>query len=266
MPGRGLEENEVEKMRLLIVRHAEPDYTHDSLTEKGKREALLLGKRLSGIPASAYYVSPLGRAQETAEYTLRLVRKQAETLPWLAEFRGFTVRDGIKRIPWDYHTQEWYGHKRLLDRDDWLNDPLTRGGTVAQIWEETKTGTDALLEKHGYLRKGGIYQCQSNTDETIVIFCHFGIGMAILAHLINVSPLPLWQGFLCVTSSVTTVVTQERIKGEVEFRCVGLGDASHLMAGNENMSWAGLFPECYNGVDSTTPSSWPCQPELPLIR
>ena len=176
------------------------------------------------------------------------------------------MRNGKKRIPWDYHTQEWYDHKQLLDRDGWLNDPLTQGGTVAQVWEETKNGMDALLEKHGYIRQGGIYQCENNKDDTIVIFCHFGIGMAILAYLMNVSPLPLWQNFLCMTSAVTTVVTQERAKGEVEFRCVALGDVSHLLQGNEPVSLAGLFPECYNGVDATDPSSWPSQPEIPLIR
>ncbi len=253
-------------MRILIVRHAEPDYVHDSLTEKGKREALLLGERLSRIPASAYYVSPLGRAQATADYTLRRVGRQAETLPWLSEFRGYTVQNGKRRIPWDYPMQAWYDHKELLDRDAWLNDPLTQGGTVAEIWEETKTGMDALLKKHGYVRQGGVYLCEENKDDTIVIFCHFGIGMAILAHLMNVSPLPLWQSFLCLPSAVTTVVTQERKKGEVEFRCVGLGDISHLLMGNEGASLAGLFPECYNGVDSTDPAAWPCQPEIPLVR
>ncbi|MBQ7656328.1 MAG: histidine phosphatase family protein [Clostridia bacterium] len=255
-------------MRLLIVRHAEPDYVHDSLTEKGKREAALLGERLARIEAAAYYVSPLGRAQETASYTLRLNGRQAETLPWLAEFRGYTVNEetGKKRIPWDYHEKEWHDHALLLDRDRWLEDSLVRGGNVEQIWEETKNGVDALLRKHGYTRSGGVYRCERNTDETIVLFCHYAIGMAIVAYLINVPPVPLWQGFLCLPSAVTTVVTQEREKGEAEFRCVALGDVSHLLAGNEAPSLAGLFPECYNGVDSTDPPSWPFQSSIPLVR
>ena len=33
-------------MRILIIRHGDPDYEHDSLTEKGLREANLLKKRL----------------------------------------------------------------------------------------------------------------------------------------------------------------------------------------------------------------------------
>ena len=31
-------------MRIIFVRHGDPDYEHDTLTEKGHREAALLGK------------------------------------------------------------------------------------------------------------------------------------------------------------------------------------------------------------------------------
>ena len=34
-------------MHLIFIRHADPDYKIDSLTEKGFREAELLGKRVS---------------------------------------------------------------------------------------------------------------------------------------------------------------------------------------------------------------------------
>ena len=43
-------------MRILIIRHAEPDYEHDSLTEKGEREAALLAERLCRIPITACYI------------------------------------------------------------------------------------------------------------------------------------------------------------------------------------------------------------------
>lgn len=45
-------------MKLLIVRHGDPDYEHDCLTEKGWREAALLADRLTRTEAKAYYVSP----------------------------------------------------------------------------------------------------------------------------------------------------------------------------------------------------------------
>ena len=58
-------------MRILLLRHGEPDYEKDSLTEKGKHEAELLSRRLEKYDIRDVYVSPLGRARETAEYTLK---------------------------------------------------------------------------------------------------------------------------------------------------------------------------------------------------
>ncbi len=47
-------------MRLLIVRHADPDYSIDSLTVKGWREAELLSDRLSKLDVKAFTVHLLG--------------------------------------------------------------------------------------------------------------------------------------------------------------------------------------------------------------
>ena len=71
-------------MRILLIRHAEPDYAIDSLTPKGKVEAELLSRRLVHYQIRDFYVSPLGRAKATAEYTLRKMNRSAEELPWLA--------------------------------------------------------------------------------------------------------------------------------------------------------------------------------------
>ena len=45
-------------MRIIFVRHAEPDYANDTLTEKGWREAALLAERVSGWDVTDFYVSP----------------------------------------------------------------------------------------------------------------------------------------------------------------------------------------------------------------
>lgn len=255
-------------MRILIVRHAEPDYTRDCLTERGRRQAELLGERLRQIPAKAYYVSPLGRAQETAAYTLAPLGRQAETLPWLAEFRGRTVdtATGKPRIPWDYRTAQWYGHPLLADRETWTEDALVSGGDVKAIWEETTRGVDEMLLRHGYRREGGVYRCVDNREDTLVLFCHYGIGMAVLSYLTGLAPVPMWQAFLFLPASITTLVTQERVKGEIEFRCLCAGDVGHLLAAPDALSWAGEFPECYNGVESTDPALWPRMPGQPLVR
>lgn len=74
-------------MRLLFIRHGDPDYEHDALTEKGKKEAGLLAQLIPSMNIGDVYVSPLGRAQETANIALQNVSLEKKTtVPWLMEF------------------------------------------------------------------------------------------------------------------------------------------------------------------------------------
>lgn len=245
-------------MKILLVRHAEPDYSIDSLTRKGRVEAALLAEYLSKVEARAYYASPKGRARDTAAYTLEKVRRSAEVLPWLAEFRGSCIDPdtGKRHVCWDFRPRTWASRPLLWTPDDWVNDPLYEGSGAAQTWAETKAGVDALLARYGYRKDGPVYLCDNNTDDTLVLFCHFGISMAILGYLTGMSPVVLWHRFCMQPSSVTTIITEERVKGEVTFRCLGLGDLTHLNAAGERWSTAGLYPEVYDGRDTTDPIDW----------
>ena len=83
-------------MRLLIVRHADPDYSIDSLTPAGWEEAKLLADRLAPIPVAAYYVSPLGRAarQKPAAGCVNLPRRRyiRERIPGTVSGTGCRMR------------------------------------------------------------------------------------------------------------------------------------------------------------------------------
>lgn len=232
-------------MRILIIRHGEPDYSIDSLTEKGWREAELLSRRLCEMDITDFYVSPLGRARDTAKPTLERLSRDAEVLPWLREFRGTIINPntGERRIPWNLAPQYWTKQSELYEPDGWREHGLFRTGDMQEVYDETGAGVDALLEKYGYVRDGGIYRCNSNDETTIVLFCHFALGMTILSHLMHISPAVMWQCFFMPASSVTTLVTEERVKGEVFFKCMQLGDTSHLYAAGEPVSTSGLFEE-----------------------
>ena len=244
-------------MRILFLRHGEPDYRTDSLTAKGRREADLLSRRLKHYRIEDFYTSPLGRARETAEYTLRLSNRKAEILPWLAEFRGhFQCPDTGREIPpWNLPPRFWTSWPELKDPAGWADSSLFTGGTVKQIWEETKEGMDELMSRYGFYKDGPVWRCNSNSRKAIAVFCHFGITMAALAYLLEESPLPLWHHIMCVPSSLTEVVTEERIPGEAAFRIIKLGDTTHLEASGEGRSTSGLFPECWTGVDTTDQTS-----------
>lgn len=244
-------------MRILLIRHAEPDYTVDSLTPKGRVEAELLSRRMVKYDVRDFYVSPLGRAKDTAAYTLEKLGREAETLPWLREFRGSypDPETGERRVvAWDVKPRIWTAFPGVTQIDTWCDTPAFAGGDVKEIWQETTAGVDELLGRYGYVKDGPVWKCENNGDFTIALFCHFGISMAILGYLTDVSPMVLWQHTMCLPSSLTEVVTEERIKGEVIFRMTKLGDLTHLEASGEVRSTAGLFPEVYTGFDSTNPA------------
>ncbi|TCC10298.1 histidine phosphatase family protein [Kribbella soli] len=59
---------------LYLVRHGEAMADGSGLTERGRRQAVLLGRRLGDVPFAAVHHSPLPRAVQTA----RLVREELE--------------------------------------------------------------------------------------------------------------------------------------------------------------------------------------------
>lgn len=90
-------------MKLLIVRHGDPDYSIDSLTPKGWHEAELLKNRLTKLDVAAFYCSPLGRAKDTSKATLNALGRTAEIFDWLREFDGYVIdpESGERTYSWD---------------------------------------------------------------------------------------------------------------------------------------------------------------------
>ncbi len=77
---------------------------------------------------------------------------------------------------------------------------------------------DCILERHGYVREGNYYRVREANTDTIVFFCHFGLGCVLLSHLLGISPMVLWHGFCAAPTSIAEVVTEERRKGIASFR------------------------------------------------
>ena len=121
-------------MKLVIVRHADPDYSIDSLTPTGWKEAELLSNRLVRTPADAYYVSPLGRANDTASLTLKKLGRTAETCEWLREFSPRIVKPGMDRSTsiWDWLPEIWTKEPRYYDPEEWYHTDAMRSVNAEQ--------------------------------------------------------------------------------------------------------------------------------------
>ncbi len=234
-------------MKLLIVRHGDPNYAIDSLTGKGWREAEYLSERLAKLPITKCYVSPLGRAQDTASLTLAKIDQKAEVKDWLQEFPSRIQRPDkdIPMITWDWLPGDWTKVEEFFREDQWLVPEVMQESTVPEDYKKVCLGLDELLADHGYVREGRYYRAEKPNNDTIVFFCHFGLECVLLSHLLNISPMVLWHGFCAAPSSVTTLNTEERREGIAYFRASAMGDISHLYVHGEEPSFAARFCECY---------------------
>ena len=106
-----------------------------------------------------------------------------------------------------------------------------------------------MLQRHGYVHNGLLFRAERPNTDTLVLFCHFGVECVLLSHLLGLSPYPLWQGFVALPTSVTTMVTEEREEGIASLRCSGFGDLSHLYAAGEPASFQARFCEVYTNFD-----------------
>lgn len=230
-------------MKIMIIRHGDPDYSIDSLTKKGWREAELLAKRLKNAKIDDFYTSPLGRAKDTASLTLKEYQKDAKVLNWLREFDGRIVSPftGDKRICWDLPPSLWGTEEKYFQNDSWYKTDLMKSGNVKEIYDETVAGIDTLLSSYGWVKEGRLYR--GGEDKTIALFCHFGMGITVLSHILGFSPIVAQNNFFLAPTSVTTLVSQTDKKGYSHFRAIGVGDISHLYKEDEPMSESGLYPE-----------------------
>lgn len=237
-------------MKLLIIRHGDPDYEIDSLTEKGWREAEMLAERIAPMDIKAYYVSPLGRARDTASLTLEKAGREAEVLPWAREYNTRILGDsGERRIPWDMLPERWTAVPEYYDKDRWFDVPVMKEAGMEDGLHMVWDGLDELLARHGYRRDGMIYRAENPNEDTIAIFCHFGVECVMLGHLLGISPMPLWHGFMAAPTSVTTVNTEERRNGIAAFRVSSFGDISHLYVKGEEPAFAGRFCETFANTE-----------------
>lgn len=234
-------------MRIIFIRHGDPDYANDTLTPKGRVEAELLSERVKKWDVKKFYCSPLGRAKDTAAYSLDKIGAGMEIHDWMQEF-FYLVDDPEtknKRIAWDFMPKYWTEEALMYDKDNWTKAPVMTTGEIDEKFKMVSDGIDKIIEEHGYKRCKNYYTAENPNKDTIVIFCHLGVTFAMLSHILGVAAPVLWQQFFIAPTSVTELCTEEREDGIATFRVKKFGDVSHLYVGDEEPSDSGFFQETY---------------------
>lgn len=186
-------------MIFYYIRHGDPIYDPDSLTELGHKQAAALSKRFEKYGLDEIYASTSMRAQMTAQPTCDLLGKEMTLLDWANEglaWEDFTVDSGDGKKSWCFQVESyrkqmnapevramgesWYKHPRFA------NDNFERG--INRINAEV----DAFFVKLGFEhdRKNVCYRVTKKNDKRIALFAHEGFGKIFLSSVLDI-PYPL---------------------------------------------------------------------------
>ncbi len=232
-------------MKIIIVRHGDPDYEKDSLTELGWKEAEALSERMKNIKADECYVSPLGRAKDTASLSLEKMNMEAVELKWLREFAPVVKRPEKTGVAWDWLPKDWTNMPYAFDFDKWTDYPALKDAGVREEVDWIYSEFDKFLEKHGYKKEGKLFKVLKPNSDVIVFFCHFGLECILLSYLLNLPPFVLWHSTIAAPTSLTIVATEERREGIAQFRMHTFGDTSHLYVAGMEPAFSGRFRELF---------------------
>lgn len=218
----------VAAMRIFLIRHADPDYWRDTITEIGHRQAKALARSLEKVQIDRLFSSPLGRARATAKYIAESKNLQLEILDWLAELDG---NFGADLWAWNISGSEVFKSGKLPDMENW-DEIVPYGRKMVPQWKTLAQNFDKFLSEFGYIRDCLRYRIISPNNLTIALVSHAGTILTLLSYLVNM-PLPLaYIHFSCDPSSLTELIWEES-SGYAVPRIVRLNDMSHW----KNCQW-----------------------------
>ena len=158
-------------MKLIFVRHGEPDYAHDCLTENGRIQAAATAQRLKGEGISAVYASSNGRAVETASYTAKEYGLEVQKLDFMHEINwGDKNGSEYEKLPYNGHP--WtLGYKLLTeypeyaDNKGWAEHHFFRDNVCMDYFGLISENIDKLLLKYGLERRNSLYYCRKENND-----------------------------------------------------------------------------------------------------
>ena len=226
-------------MLLYIIRHGDPIYSTDTLTERGTIQAEAVAKRMQASGIDRVFSSPMGRARLTAAPTCRLLGLDCSIEDWTHEIldeRLTPFPDGkpksITVVQNTYYRENGnidLPYERSFEcqgiRDSRMKD------AVAFIERNGKE----FLERLGYREENGVYKILYPNEEKVALFCHAAFTRAWLSVLLHVPLHMMWSSFSITHTGVTVLEFKNNPNGVTAPKCLAFSDMSHLFAAGLDM-------------------------------
>ncbi len=185
-------------MRLIFVRHGEPNYKDDCLTDNGIIQAKATAERLRNENISAIYSSPMGRARQTASFTAEQKGLDINVLDYMHEIDwGDPNPDMVSeedKLPHDGHpwTMAYMlitEHPEYSGNENWREHHYFKDNKCLKFYDMISEEFDLFLERFGIVRRDGLYFCEKENHDTIALFAHGGSGAIMFSHVLGL-PFP----------------------------------------------------------------------------
>lgn len=201
-------------MLLFYVRHGDPIYRPDSLTELGHQQAKALVQRMKECKPERLFASSSERAILTAKPTAEFLNKEIEILDWCNEdytWNEFTVVGENGRKHWCFDDA---AVKRQFNSDEvrqlgkkWYDHPAFKDTLYKEGTERIRQKADEFMLSLGYMhdeKNNGYIPIKSN-DDRVALFAHAGFGLVFLSTILDI-PLPMFATRFAMSHSNITVI------------------------------------------------------------
>lgn len=218
-------------MRLFFIRHGDPNYKDNCLTELGHIQAEAVAERVAKLNISALYTSTYGRAKETAEHSAKKCGIPVTELDFIHEIRtgvdGLDKEGKLKYSPWLSAEKLAKEGADLLHYD--YSDFFAWKDTYFQeSYYRVTGGFDSWMEGLGFRREGLYYRCMRKNDDRLAIFAHGGSISCVISHLFGLPPSYVC-GFVHLSCTGISVFRFEGEEGELIVpKIMMLNDHSHI--------------------------------------
>jgi phosphoserine phosphatase len=226
--------------RVIVVRHGQSTYNTEkriqgrsdasTLTDKGRGDAVQVGKALDGIKCNQIYCSPLQRAKETAEIIARELNNNSglSVVPKtdnqllevdLEQWSGMLTTEVKEKFAEDYKI--WHSRPDTLRMIAPSDSGTREYFPILSLYEQAREFWQEILPRH--------------QGETIIIVGHNGINRALISTALNMSP------------SRYHSIQQSNCAISVLNFAGGLGEGVQLESLNQTQHMGEIFPSLRPG-------------------
>lgn len=201
-------------MLFYYVRHGDPIYDPDSLTDLGAAQAEALKHRFATHGLDRIYSSTSNRAYLTAEPTAKLLKLPVERLEWCREHHAFLefsiINEKGERVWPFYHPdaiKAFVSPELIALGDRWYEHPVFEGTHIKEGLERIDREVDEFFLTLGYKhdRTNNIFIPVAPTDERVALFAHEGFGMAFFSSVLGI-PYPTFCTRFGISHSCFSVI------------------------------------------------------------